>query len=130
MAFPFVVVATGVVPHPGAAWNGPEGAPPNPLPLPKDCAPNAAVAGALKPPDAAPNPDEDAPGVAKLFGDELNPPFDDPPFGGVGLGGLSQPLFAASSAFCCASGLLPANIIPDSVPVKNVAIGTISSKNF
>jgi hypothetical protein len=37
---------------------------------------------------------------------------------------------AASNAFICASLLLPANIIPLSVPVKNVAIGIISSKNL
>lgn len=39
-------------------------------------------------------------------------------------------LFAASSAFACKSLSPPANIIPDKVPVKNVAIGIIISKNF
>ncbi|MGA0108759.1 MAG: hypothetical protein ACO3IA_06400, partial [Candidatus Nanopelagicales bacterium] len=37
---------------------------------------------------------------------------------------------AASKAFICASLSLPASIIPDNVPVRNVAIGIISSKNF
>jgi hypothetical protein len=49
---------------------------------------------------------------------------------GVGAGGLFHPEFAACSAAFCASLSLPANIIPDRVPVKNVAIGTINSKNF
>ena len=39
-------------------------------------------------------------------------------------------LLAASSAFALKSLSLPANIIPDKVPVKNVAIGIINSKNF
>ena len=39
-------------------------------------------------------------------------------------------LFAASNALALKSLSLPANIIPDKVPVKNVAIGIINSKNF
>ena len=39
-------------------------------------------------------------------------------------------LFAASNAFPLRSLSLPANMIPDRVPVKNVAIGIINSKNF
>ena len=39
-------------------------------------------------------------------------------------------LFAASNAFARNSLSLPANMIPDRVPVKNVAIGIINSKNF
>ena len=37
---------------------------------------------------------------------------------------------AAAKAIFCASLSFPANIIPDNVPVRNVAIGTINSKNF
>ena len=98
---------------------------PNPLP------PKPLVVGAEEPnpPDAAPNPAEDELGVVNPLDDKLNPPLDDPP-GGVGVGGLSHPLFAASNACFCASGLLPASIMPDNVPVRNVAIGIISSKNF
>ena len=48
----------------------------------------------------------------------------------TGVGGLSHPEFAAFSAAACESLSPPANIMPDRVPVKNVAIGTISSKNF
>jgi len=47
---------------------------------------------------------------------------------GAGLTGVG--LVAASSAFILASLSFPANIIPDNVPVKNVAIGIINSKNF
>ena len=50
--------------------------------------------------------------------------------GAGGVGGLSQPLFAAANACFCASGSLPASIMPDKVPVKKVAIGIINSKNF
>ena len=39
-------------------------------------------------------------------------------------------LFAASSAFALRSLSLPASMMPDKVPVKNVAIGIINSKNF
>ncbi len=49
---------------------------------------------------------------------------------GAGAGDTGVGLVAASKAFILASGSLPASIIPDSVPVKNVAIGIISSKNF
>ena len=48
----------------------------------------------------------------------------------IGVGGLSHPLLAACSAAFCASLSLPASMIPDRVPVKNVAIGIINSKNF
>ena len=47
-----------------------------------------------------------------------------------GAGETGVGLLAASSAFPLRSLSLPANIIPDSVPVKNVAIGIINSKNF
>jgi hypothetical protein len=49
--------------------------------------------------------------------------------GGSGDDGLLTP-DAISIAFIAASLSLPANMIPDSVPVKNVAIGIINSKNF
>lgn len=39
-------------------------------------------------------------------------------------------LLAASSALALRSLSLPANMIPLNVPVKNVAIGMINSKNF
>jgi hypothetical protein len=48
-----------------------------------------------------------------------------------GVAGLFvQPEVAACSAAFCASLSPPANMIPDRVPVKNVAIGIINSKNF
>ena len=47
-----------------------------------------------------------------------------------GAGDTGVGLVAASSAFACKSLSPPANMIPDSVPVKNVAIGIIISKNF
>ena len=47
--------------------------------------------------------------------------------GGSGDDGLPA---AISIAFIAASLSLPANMMPDSVPVKNVAIGIINSKNF
>ena len=53
---------------------------------------------------------------------------DDGSFFGAGDTGVG--LFAASSAFALRSLSLPANMIPDRVPVKNVAIGIINSKNF
>jgi len=54
---------------------------------------------------------------------------DEGPIGEEGDG--VEGLLAASSAFILASlSSLPASIIPESVPVKNVAIGIISSKNF
>ena len=49
---------------------------------------------------------------------------------GTGAGETGVGLLAASSAFPLRSLSLPANIIPDNVPVKNVAIGIINSKNF
>jgi len=51
-------------------------------------------------------------------------------FGVVGAGETGVGLFAASNAFACKSLSPPANMIPDNVPVKNVAIGIIISKNF
>ena len=54
-------------------------------------------------------------------------PLDDGELG-AGLGGA--PLFAASRALACRSLSPPASMIPLRVPVKNVAIGIISSKNF
>jgi hypothetical protein len=48
----------------------------------------------------------------------------------VGEGLTVVGLVAASSAFIRASLSLPANMIPERVPVKNVAIGIINSKNF
>ena len=48
----------------------------------------------------------------------------------VGAGDTVTGLFAASNAFAFRSLSPPANIIPDNVPVKNVAIGMIISKNF
>ena len=39
-------------------------------------------------------------------------------------------LFAASKAFALKSLSLPAHMRPDQVPVKNVAIGIINTKNF
>jgi len=50
--------------------------------------------------------------------------------GVVGAGETGVGLFAASNAFAFKSLSLPANIIPDNVPVKKVAIGIIISKNF
>ena len=47
-----------------------------------------------------------------------------------GAGETGVGLFAASNAFACKSLSPPANMIPDNVPVKNVAIGIIISKNF
>ena len=66
---------------------------------------------------------------------KLDPPIDalaeKPPDDGLGVDGLGDPpLFAASNAFILASLSPPANMIPGSVPVKNVAIGMINSKNF
>lgn len=49
---------------------------------------------------------------------------------GVGVLGAGDPLLAASNALALRSLSPPASIIPDSVPVKKVAIGMISSKNF
>ncbi|NDC22871.1 MAG: hypothetical protein EB078_08545 [Proteobacteria bacterium] len=49
---------------------------------------------------------------------------------GVGAGDTGVGLLAASNAFAFKSLSPPANIIPDNVPVKNVAIGIINSKNF
>ena len=49
---------------------------------------------------------------------------------GDGLGLTVGALLAASNALALRSLSPPANIIPLSVPVKNVAIGIINSKNF
>ena len=73
--------------------------------------PNGFDTGAEKL-DVAEKPDVD--GVGSFLG------------GGETTGGL----LAASNAFALRSLSLPANIIPDKVPVKNVAIGIINSKNF
>ena len=50
--------------------------------------------------------------------------------GVVGAGDTVVGRVAACSAIFCASLSPPANMIPDNVPVKNVAIGIINSKNF
>ena len=50
--------------------------------------------------------------------------------GVVGAGLTVGALLAASSALALKSLSPPANIIPLNVPVKNVAIGIINSKNF
>ena len=63
------------------------------------------------------------PNVALLLGALVDGAFGGGP---ETVGGL----FAASSAFALRSLSLPANIMPDRVPVKNVAIGIINSKNF
>jgi hypothetical protein len=107
IALPFAVVATGCsISNPG-------------LTDPKLS--NVLDIGELKFPVDAPNVDA-APN-----------PLTDDLLGAVatGVGGLSHPLFAAANACFCAS-LSPglANMIPLSVPVKNVAIGMINSKNF
>ena len=83
--------------------------------------------GTIKPPDGG---DIGIGGgaIIGLCGNE--PPHVEEDVGdGIGLTvGLA---FAASNAFILASlSSFPANIIPDSVPVKNVAIGIINSKNF
>jgi hypothetical protein len=49
---------------------------------------------------------------------------------GLPLLGGGADLLAASNALALKSLSPPANIIPDNVPVKNVAIGMINSKNF
>ena len=68
---------------------------------------------------------------ARLF---IIPPTDGiPGLGGIvgAAGAVGAGLaVAASIAFFLASGSLPANIMPDNVPVRNVAIGIINSKNF
>jgi len=55
-----------------------------------------------------------------------------PPDGSVGVGfGLTGvDLVAASIAFIFASLSLPASIMPDRIPVRNVEIGINNSKNF
>ena len=60
-------------------------------------------------------------GIGEKLGDTL---------GVDGGGETGVGLFAASNAFACKSLSPPANMIPDKVPVKNVAIGIIISKNF
>ena len=50
--------------------------------------------------------------------------------GVVGAGLTAGALLAASNALALRSLSPPANMIPLSVPVKNVAIGIINSKNF
>lgn len=60
----------------------------------------------------------------------LKPPGVDGAGGVDGLGLIVGALLAASSALARRSLSLPANMIPLKVPVKNVAMGMISSKNF
>jgi hypothetical protein len=74
---------------------------------------------------------EDTLGVANPL-DGVVKALDVPPKLGVdgGAGETVLGLVAACNAIFCASLSPPANIIPDKVPVKNVAIGTINSKNF
>ena len=132
------VVDTGVDPQLGTELTVVEGVPPNPPPPkllalfpPSGALPNPVVgAGEPKPPGVVPNPVAGAPNAVAPLGDVLNPPFDNPPLLGVGLGGRSHPEFAAFKAAACASLSPFDNMIPDNVPVKNVAIGIISSKNF
>ena len=75
-------------------------------------------------------------GAAGLLKPKLAPPIlplaENPPLAGgvVGLGLTVGALLAASRALALRSLSPPANIIPDNVPVKNVAIGIINSKNF
>ena len=76
-----------------------------------------------------------AAGVAGLLKLKLVPPIlalaeNPPPDGVLGVGLGDPPLLAASKALALRSLSLPASIIPLNVPVKNVAIGMISSKNF
>lgn len=71
----------------------------------------------------APNDGEDGTPLLYAGVDMLGKPPSD-----IGDGGGA--LFAASSAFALKSLSPPANIIPDKVPVKKVAIGIIISKNF
>ena len=54
----------------------------------------------------------------------------DEPVSLFGAGETGVGLVAASIALPLRSLSLPANIMPDKVPVKNVAIGIINSKNF
>jgi hypothetical protein len=79
-------------------------------------------------------PAEGAAGLLKLkFVLPILALAENPPLPRLGLGvlGLGEPpLLAAFNASILASLSPPANIIPDKVPVKNVAIGMISSKNF
>jgi hypothetical protein len=123
---PPAVVVIGVVPH--------EGTPPMLLPLPRGCDPKLFATGgtAPKPGLDVPNPLVDAVPNVELLPDEklVGPLLNPPELGVVGAGLTGVDLVAACNAIFCASLSPPANIIPDNVPVKNVAIGTISSKNF
>ena len=87
----------------------------------------AGAAGANAPADGAA-------GLLKLkFAPPILPDAEKPPppsDGVVGAGLGEPPLLAAFSASIRASLSLPASMIPDKVPVRNVAIGMISSKNF
>ena len=129
-----VVVATGVAPQLGAGSTAVEGVLPNP--------PGVGTAAAAPNPPGAGVPNVDEPNAG---GVTVEPTFPNPPnvcepnefvttgalgVGLVGVGGILQPLFAASNAARCASLSPFDNIIPDNVPVKNVAIGIINSKNF
>ena len=53
-----------------------------------------------------------------------------PPENPPGVVGGGADLDAASIAFALKSLSSPANMIPDNVPVRNVAIGIINSKNL
>ena len=99
----------------------------------------AGAAGAENVPAEGAVENAEAVGVAEagLLKLKLAPPMlplaenPEPPRLGLGVLGLGDPpLLAASSALALRSLSLPASIIPDRVPVKNVAIGMISSKNF
>ena len=82
------------------------------------------VVGVEPKPDGVPNPVGGVLGTEAKLDDTLG--VD----GVVGAGETVVGLFAASNAFACKSLSPPANMIPDSVPVRNVAIGIIISKNF
>ena len=69
-------------------------------------------------------------GGAKLI--DLPPNGAEPKLGAgvVGAGDTVVCRVAACNAIFCASLSPPANMMPDNVPVKNVAIGITNSKNF
>lgn len=122
--------ATGVVPQLGAGLNAPVAAG-----AAKELAAGLAGLTGLAPGTVGAK----APGAEGLLDGmltpKLDPPIDalaeNPPDEGLGVDGLGEPpLLAASNAFILASLSPPANIMPLNVPVKNVAIGIINSKNF
>ena len=84
-----------------------------------------------------PNPVTTAGALSKGFENPVDPnpdvgieKLDVDGAGGGGGGETGGGLFAASNAFALNSLSSPANMIPDNVPVKNVAIGIINSKNL